>query len=95
MNGSRHIVVLFFWGQKNGWNDETKANSMVVGITNDKLHRRSLIISNGSLGLIGGKSFTKAIFIGLPLILTHLERSIFSGECNQTYPRGNKLSCLN
>ena len=94
MNGLRHIVRLFFWGQK--WtNDETKANSMIVGKTNDILHRRSLIISKGSLALIWGKSFTEAIFIGLPVILTYLQRSIISGECNQTYPRGNRLSCLN
>ena len=80
-----HYCVIFL-GAKKWTKDETKANSMVVGKTNDILHRRSLIISNGSLGLIWGKSFTKAIFIGLPLILTHFERSIFSGECNQTYP---------
>ena len=50
---------------------------MVVGETNYILHRRSLIISNRSLGLIWRKSFTKAIFIGLPVILTYLERSLF------------------
>ena len=36
-----------------------------------------------------------AKFIGLPVILTYPQRSIISGEGSQTYPRGNRLSCLN
>ena len=62
-------LLCYFLGAKKWSNDETKANSMVVGETNYILHRRSLIISNRSLGLIWGKSFTKAIVIGLPVIL--------------------------